>query len=68
MGWLVAIVALSLAMAVMVIAELRKPVSASIIELPALSLADRVIALFVVGTFTLAIVNGLIVVAEKALP
>jgi hypothetical protein len=55
-------------MAVMVIAELRKPVSASTIELPALSLADRVIALFVVGTFTLAIANGLILVAAKGLP
>jgi hypothetical protein len=68
MGWLVAIVALSSVMVVLVIAELRKPVSASTIDLPALSLADRVIALFALGTFTLAIVNGLIVVAAKTLP
>jgi hypothetical protein len=67
MGWIIAIVALSLAMATMVIAELRKPVSASAIELPELSLADRVIALFALSTFTVAIVNGVILVA-KTLP
>jgi hypothetical protein len=68
MGWIVAVVALSLVMTVMTIAELRKPVSASTIEVPALSLADRVIALFALGTFTLATVNGLILVADKTLP
>jgi hypothetical protein len=67
MGWIVAILALSLVMAVMTIAELRRPASAAI-ELPALNLADRVIALFALGTFTLAIANGLILVAAKGLP
>jgi hypothetical protein len=50
------------------IAELRKPVCATTIELPALGLADRVIALFALGTFTVAIVNGLILVAANSLP
>ena len=68
MGWIIAIVALSFAMALMVIAELRKPVSASRIELPALNLADRAIALFALGTFAIAIVNGLLLVAAKGLP
>jgi hypothetical protein len=67
MGWIIAIVALSLVMTVMVVAELRKPVIAAI-ELPALTLADRTIALFALGTFTLAVVNGLILVAAKTLP
>ena len=68
MGWIIAIVALSLVMTVMTIAELRRPVRASTVELPELAIADRVIALFALGTFTLAIANGLIVVAAKALP
>ena len=62
------IVALSFVMTVMVIAELRKPVSASSVHLPELTLADRAIALFALGMFTLAIVNGLILVAAKTLP
>ena len=68
MEWIIAIVALSFVMTVMVVAELRKPVSASTIELPELILADRVIALFALGMFTLAIVNGLILVAARTLP
>ena len=68
MGWIIAIVALSLVMTVMTIAELRRPVRASTVELPELALADRVIALFALGTFTLAIANGLILVAAKGLP
>jgi hypothetical protein len=68
MGWIVAILSLSLVMAVMTIAELRRPVSASTVQLPELTVADRVIAAFALGTFTLAIVNGLIVVAVKTLP
>ena len=66
MGWIVAIVTLSVVMAA--VAELRRPVSASAVQLPELTLADRVITVFVLGTFTLAIVNGLILVAMKALP
>jgi hypothetical protein len=68
MGWIIAIVALSLVMAVMTIAELRRPVRASTVQLPELTVADRVITVFVLGTFTLAIANGLIVVAAKGLP
>ena len=68
MGWIVAIVALSLLMTVMTIAELRRPVRASTVQLPELALADRAISVFVLGTFTLAIANGLILVAAKGLP
>jgi hypothetical protein len=68
MGWIIAIVALSLVMAVMTIAELRRSVSASSVRLPVLTLADRAIALFALGMFTIAIVNGLIMVADKTLP
>ena len=68
MGWTIAIVALSLVMTVMTIAELRRPVAASTIQLPELTLADRLIGLFVLGTFTVAIANGLILVAAKGLP
>ena len=68
MGWIIAIVALSLVMTVMTIAELRRPASTSAFQLPEFTVADRVITLFVLGTFTLAIVNGLILVAAKGLP
>jgi hypothetical protein len=68
MGWIIAIVALSLVMTVMTIAELRRPVKASSVHLPEITLADRAIAVFVLGTFTLAIVNGLILAAAKTLP
>ena len=68
MGWIIAIVALSLVMTVMTIVELRRPVRASAVQLSELALADRAISVFVLGTFTLAIANGLIVVAAKALP
>jgi hypothetical protein len=68
MGWIIAIVALSLVMTVMTVAELRRPVSASTVQLPELTFADRAIAVFVLGTFTLALVNGLLVVGTKALP
>ena len=68
MGWIIAIVALSLVMAVLTIAELRRPVRASAVQLPELTFADRAIALFVLGTFALAIVNGLVLIAAKTLP
>ena len=68
MGWIIAMVALSLVMAVMTIAELRRPVAASTVQLPELTLADRLIGLFVLGTFTVAIANGLILVAAKGMP
>jgi hypothetical protein len=54
MGWIVAI--------------FSRPVSTSTVQLPELTVADRVITVFVLGSFTLATVNGLIVVAGKALP
>jgi hypothetical protein len=68
MGWIIATLALSVVMAAMTIAELRQPVSASTVELPELTWADRVISLFVLGTFAVAIANGLILVAAKGLP
>jgi hypothetical protein len=68
MGWIIATLALSLVMAVMTIAELRRPVSASTVRVPELTIADRLIGLFVLGTFTVAIANGLILVAAKGLP
>jgi len=68
MGWIIAILALSLVMAIMTIAEVRRPVRASTVELPELAVADRIIALFALGTFTLAIANGLIMVAANGLP
>jgi len=68
MEWIIAIVAPSLVMTVLIIAELWRPVRASTVQLPELTLADRAIALFVVGTFTLAIVNGLVLIAAKTLP
>jgi len=61
-------VALSLVMAVMTIAGLRRPVSVSTVQLPELTWADRVISLFVLCTFTVAIANALIMVVAKGLP
>jgi hypothetical protein len=68
MGWITAIVALSLVMTFMTIAELRRPVRTSTVQVPELTVADRVITVFLLGTFTLAIANGLILVAAKGLP
>jgi hypothetical protein len=68
MGWIIAIVALSLVMTFMTIAELRRPVRTSTVQVPELTVADRVITVFLLGTFTLAIANGLILVAAKGLP
>ena len=68
MGWIIAILAISSVMAVLTIAELRRPVAASTVQLPELTLADRVVGLFVLGTFTVAIANGLMLVAVKGLP
>ena len=68
MGWIIAILAISSVMVVLTIAELRRPIAASTVQLPELTLADRLIGLFVLGTFTVAIANGLILVAAKGLP
>jgi hypothetical protein len=67
MGWTIGMVALSLVMTVLTIAELRQPTKATL-SLPALTLGDRVIGIFVVVTFSVAFVNGLILVAAKILP
>jgi hypothetical protein len=68
MGWIFAIVALSLVMTVMTIAELRRPVSTNTVQLPEFTVADRAIAVFVLGIFTLAILNGIVLVAARTLP
>jgi len=57
MTWIIAIVALSLAMTVLAIAELRSPAKASALRLP-----DRV---FVVATSTVAFLYGLTLLAAK---
>jgi hypothetical protein len=71
---IVAILALSLAMtvmtgvmAVMTIAELRRPANTSLVQLPKLTVADRATIVFALAMFTLAIANGLILVAAKTL-
>jgi len=63
MGWIVAMVGLSLVMTGLAVAELRRPLRAS-----GITIVDGVITVLVLGTFTLAIVNGLILIAAKALP
>ena len=68
MGWIIAILAISSVMVVLTIAELRRPIAASTVQLPELTLADRLIGLFVLSTFTVAIANGLMLVAAKGLP
>jgi hypothetical protein len=68
MGWIIAVVALSLVMSVLTISELRRPVATSTVQLPELAVADGVISLFALGTFALGILNGLILVAAKGLP
>ena len=67
MGWIIGIVALSLVMTALTIAELRQPAKTTL-SLPALTLGDRVIGIFVVVTFSVAFVNGLILLAAKILP
>jgi type II secretory pathway component PulJ len=68
MGRIIAILSLGLLMTVMTIVALRRAVRASTVELPELAVADRAIVLFALGLFTLAIVNGAILVAAKGLP
>ena len=67
MGWIIGLVALSLIMSLLTIVELRQPVKTTL-SLPALTLGDRVIGAFVVVTFSVAFVNGLILLAFKTLP
>jgi hypothetical protein len=69
MGWIIALVALALAMTALTLAELRQPViGANAIKLPEFTVGDRVIAAFVLLTFSLAFVNGLVLLAIKTLP
>ena len=65
MGWIITIAALSLVMTALIVAELAQPVKANTLRLPALSVGDRVIAVFVAVTFIVAFVNGLILLAAK---
>ena len=67
MGRIIAIVVLSLATTVVTVAELGQPVKANTLRLPALSIGDRVIAGFVVVTFAVAFVNGVMLLADKIL-
>ena len=57
MTWTLAVVALSLAMTVLAIIELRQPIKANALRLP-----DR---LFVVVTFSIAFIYGLVLLAAK---
>jgi hypothetical protein len=54
-------------MTALTLAELRQPVRANAIKLPDFTVGDRVIAAFVLVTFALALVNGLLL-AINALP
>jgi hypothetical protein len=67
MGWIIGLVALSLVMTLLTIVELRQPVQTTL-SVPALTLGDRVIGAFVVVTFSVAFINGLILLAFKILP
>jgi len=68
MGWILAIVALSLVMAVMTVSELRRPARTRTAQAPELMIAERAIAVFVLGSFTFATINGLVLAAAKTLP
>jgi hypothetical protein len=68
MGWIIAIGALGLVMTALTLAELRQPVRANAVKLPEFPVGDHVIAVFVLVTFTLAFVNGLMLLAVKTLP
>lgn len=68
MGWTIGIVALSLAMTVLTVAELRQPAKTYASNVTAPSLADRVIGVFVVLTFGIAFLNGLMLLAANVWP
>jgi hypothetical protein len=67
MAWIIAILALGLLMTALTVMELRQPVRASVIKFRNFTVADRVITVFVIGTFTVAFVSGLIVLASTVL-
>jgi hypothetical protein len=68
MACIIAIVALSLVMTVLTIAELRRPVGTSRVQLPELTFVDQAATLFALGMFAIAIIDGLILVAAEGLP
>ena len=68
MGWIIGIVALGLTMTVLTIAELRRTAATNAPSMPAVSIGDRVIGIFIVVTSTVAFVDGLLLLATKILP
>jgi hypothetical protein len=68
MGWTIGIVALGLAMTVLTVAELWQCAKTHASNVPALSLADSVIGAFVVVTFGIAFLNGLMLLAANIWP
>jgi hypothetical protein len=60
MSWIIVIVAVSLIMAVLTIAELRQPVKANVLRMP-----DQI---FAVLTFSAIFIYGLVLLAAKILP
>jgi len=59
MSWIIAIVAVSLVMAVLTVAELRQPVKANVLRMP-----DQI---FAVLTFSAIFIYGLVLLAAKIL-
>jgi hypothetical protein len=60
MGWVLAVVALGLVMTFLTVAELRRPVRA-------MTVRERVVAVFVLSTCIFAIVGGVILLAAETL-
>jgi len=58
MGWIISLVAVSLVMTILTIAELRPPAKMS-------ALGERVIAFFVAVTFAIGFIYGLTLLAAK---
>jgi len=67
MGWLMGFFFVSAAMAVLTIPALRPSIKTSPFTLPALKAGDRLITVFVIGTFTVASLYGLTLLAAKIL-
>ena len=67
MGWLMSFVVLSLSMAVLTIATLRRSIKTSGFAFPALSAGDHLITVFALSTFTVASIYGLTLLASKLL-
>ena len=59
MSWIIAIVAVSLVMGVLTIAELRQPIKANVLRMP-----DQI---FAVLTFSAIFIYGLVLLAAKIL-